>query len=183
MDLMWFLAISGSLRRASTNTALLEAMAAVAAPEIEVEICRSIGTLPIFNPDREGEETPPEVLEFAAAVADADGLILSVSEYAHGIPGGFKNALDWLVSRSEIPGKPVMLVSASHRGDFVRDALHEVLRTIATRLMPGPGLRVPLLGKKADEIEVVLCNEAVKMEMAQSLRHFVSWIGSIDRDV
>lgn len=113
-----FLAISGSLRRVSTNTALLQAMAGSVADDISVEIYRDMGNLPIFNPDREGELTPPPVFDLAAKVRSADGLIIACPEYAHGIPGGLKNLLDWLVSRDEIPHKPVMLLRASSRSDI-----------------------------------------------------------------
>ena len=107
--------------------------------------------MPIFNPDLEGETTPRAVSEFAAQIADADGLIISCPEYAHGIPGGLKNALDWLVSREEIPFKPVLLVHASHRGDYALAALSEVLKTMSVALMPGDILRIPLLRQDSRE--------------------------------
>lgn len=149
-------ALCGSLRARSTNRALLEAIRRLAPRAVDVKISHLIGLLPIFNPDLEGDLAPEPVLALAQEIAMADGLIISAPEYAHGIPGGLKNALDWLVSRFEIPGKPVMLVHASHRGDFALEALTEVLKTIATDLRPEAFLRVPLLGKSEEERGAIL---------------------------
>ena len=112
-------ALCASQRRTSTNRRLLEALQLACPEGITIAICDLIGDLPVFNPDNEGERTPVIVERFAAEIRKADGLIVSCPEYAHGIPGGFKNALDWLVSRDEVPFKPLMFAHASHRGDLV----------------------------------------------------------------
>jgi NAD(P)H-dependent FMN reductase len=164
---MEFLPVCGSLRAASTNRALLEALARHAPDGIAVSACAETGALPLFNPDIEGTATPPTVSAFARAVGKADGLIIAVPEYAHGIPGNLKNALDWLVSRFEIPGKPVMLVHASTRGVFVREHLSEVLRTMSARLYPGPAFEVHLVGKSPAEAAAIL-DEPVHVERIRS---------------
>ena len=171
-----FLAISGSLRRVSTNTALIQAMAGSVAEDVTVEIYRGMGELPIFNPDREGELTPSPVLDLAAKIRSADGLIIACPEYAHGIPGGLKNLLDWQVSRDEIPHKPVMLMRASSRSDISHAALEEVLRTMSVRLMPEPGIAIHLLGKKPDEVERILSEPAMRSNLSTALRTFAEWI-------
>lgn len=176
-------AISGSLRATSSNVALLKAMQAATPSGTSVDLCDCLSQLPIFNPDLEGEHTPTSVTAFAAQIAAADGLIIACPEYAHGIPGGLKNALDWLVSRAEIPFKPVMLVRASHRNVLSHAALQEVLRTMSVRLMPGPELSVPLLGKAPEEITSILRSDVLITEMAQVLRHFESWINATERVV
>lgn len=79
-------ALCGSQRQASTSRRLLEALRAASLGDISIEICDLIGDLPIFNPDDEGEKTPAIVAAFAAKVREADGLIVSCPEYAHGIP-------------------------------------------------------------------------------------------------
>ena len=91
--------MSGSLRAASTNSALLAALRANAPSDCRLTIYDGLGHLPIFNPDDEGERTPPQATSLIDAVTRADGIIVSCPEYAHGVPGGLKNALDWLVSR------------------------------------------------------------------------------------
>jgi NAD(P)H-dependent FMN reductase len=170
------LAISGSLRRVSTNTALLKAMAGNAPLGTTLELFDDLGGLPIFNPDHEDELTPESVLHLASHVRTADGLVISCPEYAHGIPGGLKNALDWLVSRDEIPFKPVMLVRASQRNDISHASLQEVLRTMSVRLMPEPTLSIHLLGKKSTEIEQALAAPQTRADLVAALERFVEWI-------
>ena len=95
---MRLMAISGSLREASTNTSVLEAAARLALPCVEVAIYRDLGSLPLFNPDLDGASLPPEVIELRRQVGMADALIICSPEYARGIAGALKTALDWLVS-------------------------------------------------------------------------------------
>jgi len=176
---MNLLAISGSLRAASTNTALLRAAEHFAPDGVTVRLLDGMGDLPIFNPDREGAATPASVLAMAARVAAADGLVFSCPEYAHGIPGGLKNALDWLVSRFEVIDKPALLVHASPRGSYVREALTEVLRTMSLRLSPRVPLTVPLIGKTPDEAAAILAQPAVAAEIVDALRHFAAFIAAL----
>ncbi|HET6159872.1 MAG TPA: NADPH-dependent FMN reductase [Dongiaceae bacterium] len=153
------LCISGSVRQASTNTTLLRAIAAQCADLAHFSFA-AIGALPIFNPDLEGERTPQIVQRFAASVAAADALLCAVPEYAHGIPGGLKNALDWLVSRAEFPDKPIVMVHANGRGEHVRPALAEVLRTMSGRVVSEDGLTLHLMGKSGDELQALLAADA-----------------------
>lgn len=128
---MHLLALSGSLRAASTNTALLRALAARAAPRARVTLYERLGRLPIFTPDLEGPETPAEVQAFAAAIAAADGIVVACPEYVHALPGGLKNAVDWLVPREELIGKPIAILHASSRGDEGLAILRRVLGTVS----------------------------------------------------
>jgi NAD(P)H-dependent FMN reductase len=171
-----FLAISGSLRRVSTNAALLRTLASAAPAAIEVEIYDGMGSLPIFNPDDEGERTPQTVRDLGNRIRAADGLIISCPEYAHGIPGGIKNLLDWLVSRDEIPFKPVMLLRGSSRNDISHAALQDVLRTMSAALMPEAGFAMHLLGKTPDEIGRILAEPEHRRELAAALETFAAWI-------
>ena len=95
---MRILTISGSLRAASSNTSVLEALALLAPPGVAVTRYEGLGALPHFNPDIEMEALPEAVARLRRQVAEADGLIVSSPEYAHGIAGSFKNGLDWLVA-------------------------------------------------------------------------------------
>ncbi|MET0749139.1 MAG: NADPH-dependent FMN reductase [Rhizobium sp.] len=139
-------ALCGSQRRASGNRLLLEALQQAAPAGVVIEICDTISDMPIFNPDREGASTPAVVEAFAAKVGAADGLIVACPEYAHGIPGGLKNALDWLVSRDEVPFKPVMIAHASHRGEHVLQQLTEVMQTMSMVIVTEAFLQLPLVG-------------------------------------
>lgn len=116
---MDILAISGSLKAASTNSALLKAAVALAPSSMSFSFYdRQIGELPHFQPDldEEGSVPPPAVADFRAQLARADGLLVSCPEYAHGVPGAFKNALDWVVSSSEATDKPTALLMAGPGG-------------------------------------------------------------------
>ena len=126
---MRFLAISGSLRRASINTELLRAAAALAPPSVEVAHFDGLGTLPHFNPDIDTDPPLPPVRALRESVEWADALLISSPEYAHGVPGVLKNALDWLVSGVEIVGKPIGLLSASPRAIHAQSSLAETLQT------------------------------------------------------
>src|SRR5215510_1063207 len=113
---MQILAISGSLRADSSNAALLRAAAACAPDGMEFRFYdRQLGGLPHFNPDLDGEGAvaPPAVAELRALLGAADGVLICTPEYAHGIPGALKNALDWIVSSGELERKPVALIVAS----------------------------------------------------------------------
>src|SRR5262245_41735288 len=94
---LYLLAISGSLRTASSNTTLLHTCRAIAPANITIALYDRLGDLPYFNPDLDGEAaTPPAAVgELRAQIGQADGLLLSSPEYAHGVPGVLKNALDW----------------------------------------------------------------------------------------
>jgi chromate reductase, NAD(P)H dehydrogenase (quinone) len=128
------LAISGSLRRASVNSAALRAAATAAAQAgLVVTVDDTVRELPHFDPDLEG--APPEaVVRFRAACDAASGVLLSVPEYALGIPGAFKNALDWTVGSTCLYLKPVTVLDVAPlgRGESVRTALGRVLQALNT---------------------------------------------------
>jgi NAD(P)H-dependent FMN reductase len=157
---MKILAISGSLRAASSNTALLCAAAALAPEGVEITLYGGLGDLPHFNPDLDDPGdlrpgiAPPAVLDLRARIQAADGLLISSPEYAHGVPGSLKNALDWLVSGSEIVGKPVALLNASPRATIAQASLAETLTTMSTRLIAEASIALPLLGRRLDAVGI-----------------------------
>jgi len=173
---MKLLAISGSARRDSTNTALLMAMKELAPEGIVMSVFHRLDTLPVFSPDAEGELTPPDVLRFLALLADADGVIISSPEYVRSIPGGLKNAIEWMVSRFEIIGKPVTLVHASHRGDDMLATLRLVLSTVSHGFLDNVFLRLPLLGKTPSEIAALMREPAHRAQLLQFLQDFADAI-------
>lgn len=147
---MRFLAISGSLRRASINTELLRAAAQLAPSSIEILQFDGLASLPHFNPDLDIDPAFPPVRELREGINQADALLISSPEYAHGVPGVLKNALDWLVSGVEIVGKPIGLLNASPRATHAQDSLVEILRTMAADVVPAARVSVPLLGRGLD---------------------------------
>ncbi len=149
---MRVLTISGSLRARSSNTELLRAAALVAGPQWTFDQYDGLGTLPHFNPDldAEGTEPPQPVRDLRARVAAADALLICSPEYAHGVAGSMKNALDWLVSDAEMVGKPVGLLNASARSHFSHEALAETLRTMSTNLVAKAAIVIPLEERRLD---------------------------------
>ncbi|WP_366929005.1 NAD(P)H-dependent oxidoreductase [Mesorhizobium sp.] len=110
------------------------------------------------------------------AVTRADGVIVSCPEYAHGVPGGMKNALDWLVSRDAAVGKPALLVHASPRSLFARAALAEIMRTMSFALYEETALEIALLGKKPPEVEEILAEPTSRQAMRDAVRAFAGFI-------
>jgi len=175
--LIEIIAISGSLRAASTNSALIAALAANAPADCRIQVYDGLGRLAIFNPDDEGERTPPEAARLIEMIARADGVIVSCPEYAHGVPGGMKNALDWLVSRDAAVGKPAMLVHASPRSLYARAALSEIMRTMSFAMYEERALEIALLGKKPAEVEMFLAEDANRQAMREAVRAFADFTG------
>ena len=153
---MRLLAISGSLRRASANTAALEALARLAPEGVKVLVYRELADLPPFNPDDDVEDKPkPKPVEtLRALVGASDALIIAAPEYEHGVPGVLKNALDWLMASENFAGKPVALVNTSPRAFHAQASLREILSTMAARVTPEAFATISLTGKTmtADEI-------------------------------
>jgi NAD(P)H-dependent FMN reductase len=148
---MQLLAISGSLRARSATSALLHAARALAPAGTDVVVYERIGDLPHFNPDvEESGDLPPAVAELRACVGRADGLVIASPEYAHGVPGSLKNALDWLVGGVELPGKAVALWHAAGRAQYATAQLEETLRTMSARLVSEASVGVPLAGVALD---------------------------------
>jgi chromate reductase len=105
---------------------------------VVVESYAGLALLPHFSPDLDVEPFPEPVAALRAVIGAADGLVIATPEYAHGMPGSLKNALDWLVSATEPIHKPILLISASPSGAAHAHAqLSEVLRTMSMRLVDG----------------------------------------------
>jgi NAD(P)H-dependent FMN reductase len=145
------IAIAGSLRQVSTNKTLLKAAALLAPEGMEITLYDGIGQLPHFNPDL---EYPDSVKAFQNQIKIADGLIISSPEYAHGVPGTLKNALDWLVGSSEIVNKPVALMSASTRAQIAQESLVEILKTMSAHVVLEASVGFDLLGQNKTESDI-----------------------------
>jgi chromate reductase len=139
------LAICGSLRARSSNRALLEA-AALLDPALEVDLYEGLGTLPHFNPDVEESALPAAAAALRGRVERADALLISTPEYAHGLPGSLKNALDWLVGGHEFVGKPVAVLNASPASEFADAQLRETVRVMSGDLVEAASVALPLRG-------------------------------------
>ena len=149
---MKLLAISGSARKASTNIALLRVMAEVSPADVEVDVIGDLHSLPVFSPDLEGVQIPPPVREFITRIENADGVIISSPEYVRAIPGGLKNAIDWLVSGEAIIDKPVALIHGSHRGEDMLASLRLVLGTVTSGFQDNIFQQFQLISMSPEEV-------------------------------
>ncbi|MDF5718221.1 MAG: NAD(P)H-dependent oxidoreductase [Rhizonema sp. NSF051] len=164
------LAISGSLHKISSNTALLHAAIALSPANVEMKLYGGLGNLPYFNPDLEPTQ-PSSVTDLRTQVKWSDGLVISSPEYAHGIPGVLKNALDWLVSGEEFIGKPIALFNASPRAIYAIASLTEIVTTIAGRIVPEASLTISLLGKNLD-VAGIVANSEISAELKAAMIAF-----------
>jgi chromate reductase, NAD(P)H dehydrogenase (quinone) len=144
------LAISGSLRKASSNSALVRAAARLAPDTIEMSIFLGLAELPPFNPDLDDENPPDAVTRFRDSLRACDAVLISSPEYAHGVPGVLKNALDWVVGSGELVGKPVALINASARATHAWSSLLETLTVMSARVILEASVTIPLQGKQLD---------------------------------
>jgi chromate reductase, NAD(P)H dehydrogenase (quinone) len=174
---MRILAISGSLRARSSNTAALAAAALLAPPGVEIVLYEGLGSLPHFNPDLDGDAPPAEVQALRGLVGQCDGLLLSSPEYAHGIAGAFKNALDWLVAGVEFPGKPVAIINASPRASHADAQLREILVTMSARLTGPTSIALPLLASGLDA-EAVAADPQLSALVAQAIQDLVAAVAT-----
>ncbi len=172
---MKLLTISGSLRAASSNTALLRAAAALAPSEIEVVPFDSIGNLPHFNPDLDGESVSPFVTDFRTALRTADAVVFSVPEYAHGVPGVVKNALDWVVGSGELVDKPVVFFNSSARGTYAQASILETLTVMAAHLVPAATVTLPSRGQ-AISAELILQDAEMSAQLRNALETLVRFV-------
>ena len=138
-------AISGSLRTASINSALLRATLRLAPKGMDIVLFNGVGSLPLFNPDLE-TRVPPQVSALHSAVAETDALLIASPEYAHGVTGAMKNVLDWLVSFEPFIHKPVAIFNASPRAHHADAALREILKTMSAVIVEAASITIPLLG-------------------------------------
>ena len=176
---MFILAISGSLRAGASNTALLRAAALLSPSNITVELYKGIDALPHFNPDLDtGDPStlPSEVAEFRASVGRADAVLLSTPEYAHGLPGSFKNALDWLVGSTEFPGKPVAIVSPTSRSTYAQAQLREILTTMSARIIE-PASVVVALPNRRMTVEAIVADHALASSIRSVLLNLLESLG------
>jgi chromate reductase len=137
------LGLSGSLRKASSNTAVLVALGAAVADRATLDLF-PLGDLPLYNQDIDLELSLPAVAAFRAAVGAADGVVIASPEYNYGMSGVLKNALDWAsrpYGKSNLTGKPVLTITVSPAttgGVRAQIQLNETLTAIAALVVLRP---------------------------------------------
>jgi NAD(P)H-dependent FMN reductase len=176
------LGISGSLRRASYNSALLRAATRLMPPEATLEV-GSIRGIPLFDGDVEAQGIPATVSQLKEAIIAADGVLLVTPEYNNSIPGVFKNAIDWLSRPSAdikrvFAAKPFAVIGASPGGygtTLSQSAWLPVLRTLGTHAWFGGRLMVSRAGGLFDE-SGALKDATLEEQLKQYLAGYVSFV-------
>ena len=171
---MKVLAISGSLRAASINAAFCRAASRLAPPGVLVEVLSGMGEIAPYNQDL--ENAPPQAVQtLRARVGACDARIIASPEYAHGVSGVMKNALDWLVSYEGTVHKPVALVNTSPRAHHAHDALRETLTTMSADVVAAASLSVTVLGT-CPTTEEMIASPQVRTAIADMLDALVQHI-------
>ena len=146
------LAFSGSIRKRSSNASILRAIASIIPENVTYTIFEDIDKFPHFNPDN--EEGNEYVAKFRQALKNADAVIICTPEYAFGVPGVLKNALDWVVSSGELNEKPIAAISASQMymgGDKALASLLLTLTALGTKFTDRSSISIPAISKKINE--------------------------------
>lgn len=176
------LGLSGSLRAASFNTGLLRAAGETLPDGVTLD-AHTLHGVPLYDGDAEAATgAPPAVAALKAALAAADGLLLVTPEYNNGIPGVFKNAIDWM-SRPPggtglFKGKPVAVIGASPGGFgtmLAQDQWLTVLRTLGTR----PWFEGRLMVSRAGSLfaaDGTLTDSTTRERLAEFIAGFTAFI-------
>jgi NAD(P)H-dependent FMN reductase len=161
------IAISGSVRKNSTNENILKHIAS-SFENLEFVFYNEIDKLPYFNPDLDKDGLLPQsVIDFRNAIKNADGVVICTPEYVFSLPGVLKNALEWTVSTTLFSNKPTAIIVASSAGEKTYESLSLIMQTLGasinnTKLLI-KGARAKVIEGKLSEIEVELqINDLVK---------------------
>lgn len=150
-------AISGSLRNNSSATFILRHVAKLYPGTIDFILYEGLGKLPHFD---DNKNVANEVTAFRQLLADADGIIICQPEYAFGVAGSLKNALDWTVSSGELVNKPAALITAATGGDKAHAALLLTLKALSANVGDG-ALLIPFVRTKLNDKGDVISPEII----------------------
>ena len=147
------LSLSGSLRKQSTNSRILSSIEAMMPPGVAFRVYDGLACLPHFSPDLDTDDIEPHeaVVKWREKLRSADAIIICTPEYARGVPGSLKNALDWVVSSGEFVNKPTAVISASPHVEGGATALGSLitsLKMMSAIISDEITLAVPLVTKK-----------------------------------
>jgi chromate reductase len=139
------LAISGSLRSNSSNNMIIKAVAAMAPADVQVTIYQDLGQIPPFD---DSHEPSLAVIDLRQQLQNADAVFICQPEYAFGVSGVLKNALDWTVASGELVNKPLALVTAATGGENAHAAMLLTFKALSTAIPAGGELIISYVRSK-----------------------------------
>ncbi|MBC8046351.1 MAG: NAD(P)H-dependent oxidoreductase [Fimbriimonadaceae bacterium] len=169
------LAISGSTRQNSTNLNLIKAIKHLSADTFDITIFEGLSGIPHFNPDLDTNIPPKNIIDFRTQIKEADGILICTPEYAMGVPGTLKNAIDWAVSSAEFSHKPVALITASSQGQKAHLSLLETLKIIECDIPDETQLLISFVKTKV--------TDAAKISDAETLEQVKKLIDSFIKTI
>lgn len=180
-DQLKIVTICGSLRKGSLNHAVMKTLPSLAPPELTFSEAPSFADFPIYSTDVQHAGVPAGVTAWADAIRSADGVIIVSPEYNWSIPGGLKNAIDWVSKLKDVPfkDKPVALQSASAGqmgGGRMQYHLRMALMSIDAQMFGKPEIFINFAAKKIDETSGLLIDEPAKDIVKQQLAAFAKFI-------
>lgn len=175
------LSICGSTRAASSNLDVIQAIARLAHDQFVVHLYNGLEQLPQFNPDQDNEDVPAEVADLRKQLRAADGVLICTPEYALGVPGALKNAIDWTVSSMEFSRKPVALVTASLSGEKAHQSLLGTLLIIESRMTQDSQLLISAVRTKVGR-DAAINDEATREGVDKLIRTLVEMMGEAEGD-
>jgi chromate reductase, NAD(P)H dehydrogenase (quinone) len=149
------MAIPGSTRQGSTNLNLIKAIIDLFSDKLDFKIFQGLSDIPHFNPDLDTDNPPQRVSDFRRQLNEADGILICTPEYAMGIPGTLKNAIDWTVSSMEFSHKPVALITASLAGQMGHSSLMETLKIIESDIPENSQLLISFVKTKVKDDKII----------------------------
>ncbi len=174
-DKIKILAISGSTRKSSSNRDLIKAIADLTSETFTISVFEGLSDIPHFNPDLDNENPPEQVINFRRQLREADGILICTPEYAMGVPGALKNAIDWTVSSMEFSKKPLALITASLSGEKAHASLLGTLLIIEAHMTADTQLLITFIKTKVDGNGKITDNETLNSinKLTQSLREII----------
>ncbi|BAU54486.1 NADPH-dependent FMN reductase [Mucilaginibacter gotjawali] len=144
------IAISGSLRAGSSNHGILRFLGKLAPANVNYAIYDGLSQLPHFDPGLDHDDPPETVTALRKLLTEADGVVICTPEYAFGVPGSLKNALDWMVSSGSLVGKPLALITASTGGKNAHASLLLTLGALSANVLEDATLLISFIRSKMD---------------------------------
>jgi NAD(P)H-dependent FMN reductase len=165
-------AICGSTKSTSLNLSLIYAIADLTASDFELTVISNIDQIPHFNPQLDNDAPPENVVVFREQLKNADAILICTPEYAMGVPGTLKNAIDWTVSSCEFSHKPTALITASSQGFKGHTSLLETLKVIEANITDQTQLIISYVKTKVSADGFIKDEEAKQqvMDVMRNLR-------------